>query len=61
MKAWADANYTSVIAVFFPPAGIMLAAIGYFDDRDAGTATRLVLLALLGAVIWGSVLSLLSG
>ena len=61
MKAWADENYTSVIALFFPPAGILLAAIGYLDDRDAGVATRLVVIALLGAVIWGSVLSILSG
>jgi hypothetical protein len=39
-----------VLAVLFPPVGVVLGAIGLKEDRELGM--RLIAISLLAAVVW---------
>jgi spore maturation protein SpmB len=39
-----------VLAVLFPPVGVILGAVGLKEDREMGM--RLITISLLAAVVW---------
>lgn len=57
MRDRATAVFPFAIAVFLPPAGLLLGVMQYAqEDRDLGV--RLIVVAVLAAVVWALLLAL---
>lgn len=61
MNARAGSYFPYAIALVFPPAGVLLAATGWLEDHDRDLAIRLVLVAFIGACIWGGLIAAAGG
>jgi hypothetical protein len=56
VRARASAVFPFAIAVFLPPAGLLLGVMQYTqEDRDLGV--RLIVVAVLAAIVWVLLLS----